>query len=81
MPVKELPEGYTYLGELTKDQAYTTGLEGCKIYAVAELDSLHDFYLYQECGTPIDENTIDNTKIQWAYTQWVEVEPTETEKE
>ena len=80
MPVEKLPEGYTYLGELQKTEANGTGLEGCKMYAVAELNSIPDFYLYQECGTPIDENTIDSTKIQWAYMQWVKAEPTDTEK-
>ena len=29
------------------------------MYAVKEKDSFDDFYLYQECGTPIDENTVD----------------------
>ena len=40
MPVNELPQGYTYLGELSKEQANGTGLEGCKMYAVTELDSI-----------------------------------------
>ena len=70
MPVNELPQGYTYLGELSKEQANGTGLEGCKMYAVTELNSIPDFYLYQECGTPIDDNTVDSEKIQWAYVQW-----------
>ena len=73
MPVKELPDGYTYLGELTKEEAYTTGLEGCKMFVVAELNSIPDFYLYQECGTPIDESTIDTTKKQWAYVKWIQI--------
>ena len=73
MPVNELPQGYTYLGELSKEQANGTGLEGCKMYAVTELDSIPDFYLYQECGTPIDDNTVDSEKIQWAYVQWIKV--------
>ena len=47
MPVNELPQGYTYLGELSKEQANGTGLEGCKMYAVTELDSIPDFYLYR----------------------------------
>lgn len=81
MPVKELPEGYTYLGDLQKEEANGTGLEGCKMYAVAELNSLSDFYLYQECGTPIDENTIDSTKLQWAYVQWVKAEPSAQQTE
>ena len=73
MPVDELPDGYTYLGELTEEQANGTGLEGCKMYAITELDSIPDFYLYQKCGTPIDNYTIDNEKIQWAYVQWIQV--------
>lgn len=73
MPVDELPEGYTYMGELTEAQANDTGLEGCKMYAVTELDSIPDFYLYQECGTPVDDNTVDSEKIQWAYVQWIQV--------
>ena len=56
MPVNELPQGYTYLGELSKEQANGTGLEGCKM-----------------CGTPIDDNTVDSEKIQWAYVQWIKV--------
>lgn len=73
MPVDELPEGYTYLGELTEEQANGTGLEGCKMYAVAQLDSIPDFYLYQECGTPIDDHTVDTENRQWAYVQWIQV--------
>ena len=73
MPVNELPQGYTYLGELSKEQANGTGLEGCKMYAVTELNSIPDFYLYQECGTPIDDNTVDSEKIQCAYVQWLKV--------
>lgn len=33
MPKNELPEGYEYIGTLTKENAADTGLEGCKIYA------------------------------------------------
>lgn len=73
MPVDELPEGYTYLGELSEEQANGTGLEGCKMYAIAELDSIPDFYLYQECGTPIDDHTVDTENRQWAYVQWIQV--------
>ncbi len=74
MPVNELPDGYEYIGELTEEQANNTGLAGCKMYAIIERDSLSDFYVYQECGTPIDESTIDTTKLQWAYMQWVVVQ-------
>ncbi|MDE6318155.1 MAG: hypothetical protein K2M22_00260 [Lachnospiraceae bacterium] len=71
MPVNELPDGYKYIGELTEEQANDTGLAGCQMYAVMERDSISDIYVYQECGTPIDENTLDSTKLQWAYVQWI----------
>lgn len=29
-----------------------------------------DFYIYQECGTPVSEHEVDNTKRQWAYVKW-----------
>ena len=70
MPVNELPEGYEYIGVLSEDAANGTDLEGCKMYAVKEKDSFRDFYLYQACGTPIDNNTVDTTKRQWAYVRW-----------
>ena len=70
MPVSELPEGYEYIGVLPEDAANGTGLEGCKMYAIKEKDSFCDFYLYQECGTPIGNNTVDATKRQWAYVHW-----------
>lgn len=70
MPVNELPEGYEYIGVLSEAAANGTGLEGCKMYAIKEKDSFRDFYLYQECGTPIGNNTVDTTKRQWAYVQW-----------
>lgn len=71
MPVDGLPDGYAYLGELSEEDANDTGLAGCKMYAVLEKDSFTDFYLYQECGTPIDENTLDPEQRQWAYVQWI----------
>ena len=71
MPISELPEGYEYIGVLSEDAANGTGLEGCKMYALKENDSLCDFYLYQECGTPIGNNTVDNSKQQWAYVHWL----------
>ncbi len=58
MPVNELPDGYEYIVELAEEQANDTGLAGGKMYAIIERDSLSDFYVYQECGTPIDESTI-----------------------
>lgn len=71
MPVNELPEGYEFIGVLSEDAANGTGLEGCKMYAIKEKNSFRDFYLYQECGTPIGNNTVDNTKRQWAYEHWL----------
>ena len=44
------------------------------MYAVKEKKSFEDFYLYQECGTPISEDTVDMTQRQWAYVQWVVAE-------
>ena len=70
MPVSELPEGYEYIGVLSKDAANGTGLEGCKLYAIKEMDRFQDFYLYQECGTPVGNNTVDTEKRQWAYVHW-----------
>lgn len=74
MPVNELPDGYVYIGELTEDEAYNTGLAGCKMYADSEKESMSDFYLYQECGTPVSEDTVDTTQRQWAYVQWIILE-------
>ena len=70
MPVNELPEGYEYIGVLSKESANNTGAEGYKMYALKEKDSFCGFYLYQETGTPIGDNLIDSTKRQWAYVYW-----------
>lgn len=70
MPVSALPEGYEYIGVLSENAANGTGLEGCKMYAVKEKDSFRDFYLYQQCGTPTGNDTVDATKQQWAYVRW-----------
>lgn len=37
-------------------------------------DAMNEIYLYQECGTPMDEHTVDNTQRQWAYVQWIVLE-------
>ena len=71
MPVNELPEGYEYIGDLSEEAANNTGLEGHKMYAAADKECFADFYLYQECGTPVGENEIDTTQRQWAYLHWV----------
>lgn len=71
MPIAELPDNYECLGEITAKEANDTGLQGCKYYANKHISSFDVFYLYQECGTPIDENTVDSTQRQWAYVKWV----------
>ena len=68
MPEKELPEGYAYAGELTAREANNTGLKGCEYYTS---DSDSSIYVYQECGTPISSDTVDNTHLQWAYQKWI----------
>ena len=34
------------------------------------VEYIEDFYVYQECGTPVNEHEIDNAKRQWAYVKW-----------
>ena len=70
MPVDELPAGYHYLRSLTAEEANNTQLEGCAIYIDPQDGDMKTIYLYQECGTPVGENTVDNTKRQWAYVKW-----------
>lgn len=71
MPVAELSEEFVCMGEITTEEANDTGLQGCKYYANKYISSFDEFYVYQECGIPIDENTIDTTQLQWAYVKWV----------
>ena len=71
MPVEGLPEGYHYLRDLTGKEANDTGLEGCAIYVDPQDEDMSMFYLYQECGTPVDEDTVDNSQRQWAYVRWI----------
>ena len=73
-PVNVLPEGYGYVGDLTEEEAFNTDLAGKRMYAAAAGGDREDFYLYQECGTPVSEDTIDGTKRQWAYMQWILLE-------
>ena len=77
MPVAELPAEYHYLRDLTKKEANNTGLEGCAIY-VNPQDDMNAIYLYQACGTPLDEYTVNNTQRQQAYVQWIAVSETES---
>ncbi len=69
MPVSGLPYGYQSAGKLTGEQANHTGLEGIEYFM--HPSGAEDFYTYQECGTPIDLNTVDNEQRQWAYMRWV----------
>ncbi len=71
MPVSTLPYGYRSAGKLTEEQANNTGLEGIEYFVSPS--HAEDFYTYQECGTPIDLNTVDSTQRQWAYVRWIQV--------
>ena len=65
--VSELPDGYSYAGELTDQEKEFAYINGAKYYLPMGTESIDDFYVYQECGTPVSEQEIDNTKRQWAY--------------
>lgn len=71
MPIAELPEDFEYMGEITAEETNDIGLQGCKYYTNKYISSFDEFYVYQECGTPIGENQVDNTQRQWAYVKWV----------
>ena len=71
MPISELPDNFECMGEITEEEANNTDLQGCKYYANKYISSFDEFYVYQECGTPVDENIVDTTKRQWAYVKWV----------
>ena len=43
---------------------------GTEYYLDKHKENLYDFYVYQECGTPVDDENVDNTKRQWAYVRW-----------
>ena len=68
--VSELPDGYSYAGELTAQDKEFAYINGAKYYLPMGTESIDDFYVYQECGTPVSEQEIDNTKRQWAYVKW-----------
>lgn len=68
--VSELPDGYSYAGELTDQEKEFAYINGAKYYLHMGTESIDDFYVYQECGTPVSEQEIDNTKRQWAYVKW-----------
>jgi beta-lactamase regulating signal transducer with metallopeptidase domain len=69
MPVSSLPYGYQSAGKLTEEQANNTGLMGIEYFI--HPSGTEDFYTYQECGTPINLNTVDSEKRQWAYMRWI----------
>jgi hypothetical protein len=68
--LNELPEGYTYAGELTDEEKKYTGIYGSSYYILEGAETIDDFYVYQECGTPISDNEVDGTQRQWAYVKW-----------
>lgn len=68
--VSELPDGYSYAGELTDQEKEFAYINGAKYYLPMGTESIDDFYVYQECGTLVSEQEIDNTKRQWAYVKW-----------
>ena len=65
--VSELPDGYSYAGELTDQEKEFAYINGAKYYLPMGTESIDDFYVYQECGTPVSEQEIDNTKRQLSY--------------
>ena len=68
--LNELPDGYSYAGELTEQEKEFASIDGEKYYIPDGVESIEDFYVYQECGTPVNDHEIDNTKRQWAYVKW-----------
>ena len=66
----ELPDGYEYGGKLTEEQIKYAYINGTEYYFDKQRENLYDFYVYQECGTPVDDENVDNTKRQWAYVRW-----------
>ena len=68
IPVKELPEGYEYAGTVSEEMGHKTGNKDIPFYTNPETD---DFYTYQMTGTFVGENTVDTTKQEMHYVQWV----------
>ena len=60
--VNELPDGYSYAGELTDKEKEYAFINGNKYYIQENAETIDDFYVYQECGTPISDTEVDNTK-------------------
>lgn len=69
MPVETLPYGYECAGSLRADQVSDPYLKGHEYYTVPGDNNM--IYVYQECGTRIDDSTVDSTKRQWAYIRWI----------
>ena len=63
-PVKELPGGYGYIGDLGEDEALDSGLAGCRMYADLALEpsECSDVYVCQPVGESGGE---------WAYVKYV----------
>ncbi len=68
--LNELPEGYSYVGELTNAEKEYASINGSKYYIQEDTETIKDFYVYQECGTRISDDEVDNAKRQWAYVKW-----------
>ena len=56
--VNELPDGYEYGGKLTEEQIKYAYINGTEYYLDKHKENLYDFYVYQECGTPVDLSLI-----------------------
>lgn len=67
----ELPEGYVYSGELSEEELKYASIEGNQYYTQENQDVMTDFFVYQECGTRVDETLVDSAQRQWAYLKWI----------
>jgi hypothetical protein len=68
--LNELPEGYIYAGELTDEEKQYADIDGSQYYILDGAEEIDDFYVYQECGTPVSDSEVDNAQRQWAYVKW-----------
>jgi len=70
MPVEELLADYEFSGYVyDNEENSTTGMKGLQYFM--HRNEKDYIYVYQSCGTPVGNNTIDTEKIQWAYMPWV----------
>ena len=74
IPIKELPEGYELAGTVSEEMGHKTGNKDIPYYTNPETD---DFYTYQMTGTFVGGNTVDNTKQEMHYVQWVPIDSNE----